>query len=170
MTTSAKVAAGVGGTLAVAMLAFTALTASPDDDKTTRDRAPAAVQSAGAIGSQVRDGKFAFVVESVERQTNWYGDPKPRGQWVIATVRVTNIGAEPQSFFARNQKLIDAAGREYAGDGSAAIFMGEESMAVDLGPGLALSVRIPFDVPPSATLSALMLHDSVFSSGVRVSI
>jgi hypothetical protein len=56
------------------------------------------------------DGKFSFQVADVGPATDWYGDPKPLGQWVIATMAVTNTGNEPQSFFAQNQKLIDTSG------------------------------------------------------------
>ena len=168
MTAKSKVLLGVVIAVVIGMVGLQAYLQSDEESKA--DQPATAQSSAGVIGSEVRDGKFAFVVDSVERQTNWYGEPKPRGQWVIASVSITNIGNEPQSFFVSNQKLIDSAGREYAADGTAAIYMDQESMAIDLGPGLSLTVKIPFDVPPGATLSSLVLHDSAFSSGVTVSI
>lgn len=163
MTKSAKIAVSVAVVLVVAVLGLTSFGKSTVEESVAQE-------NAGTVGSVVTDGKFSFVVSSVERQTNWYGEPKPRGEWVIATVQVTNIGNEPQSFFVSNQKLIDTAGREYAADGTAAIYMDQESMALDLGPGLSLTVKVPFDVPRGATLAALQLHDSAFSGGVKVSV
>lgn len=171
MATSAKVAIGITVVAVLAVAGLHTYSQSVSADEPGSNRRSADQQSAsGVVGSEVRDGKFAFVVESVERQTNWTGEPKPRGQWVIATVQVTNVGNEPQSFFVANQKLIDSAGREYAADGSAAIYMGQESMAIDLGPRLALTAQLPFDVPTGTTPATLVLHDSAFSGGVRVSI
>lgn len=168
MTKSAKVVATIGAVIAV--VGFVVISINEADDDRPRTASAAESPMVGVTGSEVRDGKFAFVVDSVERQTNWYGDPKPRGEWVIATVQVTNVGDGPQSFFVANQKLIDSAGREYAADGTAAIYMDQESMALNLGPGLSLTAKIPFDVPKGTALSALMLHDSAFSSGAKVSI
>ncbi|ORU95425.1 hypothetical protein AWB94_31485 [Mycolicibacterium canariasense] len=158
----AVMVAGVGG-----CFALVGSVASKMDGGST----PAASQqAAGAMGEEVRDGKFAFVVDSVEPADHWYGDPKPRGQWIIATVRVSNIGNEPQSFFMQNQKLIDGSGREYAADSMAAMKLNQDTMVLDLGPGFSLQVKIPFDVPVGSTAAALVLHDSLLSDGVKVNV
>lgn len=171
MTRSAKIVATAGVVIAVVGFVVVSINEADDGARTpTAAESSAGNSASGVVGSEVRDGKFAFVVSSVERQTNWYGDPKPRGEWVIATIQVTNVSAEPQSFFVANQKLIDSAGREYAADGTAAIYMDQESMALDLGPGLSLTVKVPFDLPKGATLSELVLHDSAFSGGARVAV
>jgi len=160
-------AVGVGVLFFGGCVAFVGMVASNVEDSS----GPAATrEAAGTIGSEVRDGKFAFIVESVGPAANWYGAPQPRGRWVIATVKVANVGNEPQSFFVQNQKLIDAAGREYAADSSAARQLNADTMVLDLGPGFALSVKIPFDIPTSATPAALVLHDSMLSSGVKVDV
>jgi hypothetical protein len=62
------------------------------------------------------DGKFSFQVADVGPATDWYGDPKPLGQYVIATMAVTNTGNEPQSFFAQHQELTTRAAWEYAAE------------------------------------------------------
>jgi hypothetical protein len=73
---------------------------------------------AGALLESVppSDGKFSFQVADVGPATDWYGDPKPLGQYVIATMAVTNTGNEPQSFFAQHQELTTRAAWEYAAE------------------------------------------------------
>ncbi len=91
-----------------------------------------------SLNTAVSDGKLTFVVSDVSPATHWSGNPQPRGQWVVATMAVTNTGNEPQWFFAQNQKLIDTNGREYAADTMAAYAMNQDdAMTIDLNPGLA---------------------------------
>ena len=120
------------------------------------------------VGTPVRDGKFEFVVFSVKRQV--IPGHQARGEWVVVTVSVTNIGNEPQSFFVQNQQLIDMMGREYAADSMVAMSLNQESMVLDLNPGFDIEVALPFDVPKGTTLATMVLHDSMFSGGVTVSI
>lgn len=131
-----------------------------------------ATDSGASVGSgAARDGKFEFAVTNVTTGSTRPNLPSARGTWVLASIRVTNIGNEPQSFFVGNQKLIDTAGREYAADDMAAMRINDEStMVLDLGPGFSLNVVIPFDVPPASVPDALVLHDSAFSGGVRIDI
>jgi hypothetical protein len=72
-------------------------------------------------GTPVRDGELEFVVSDVSTPVNWRGDPRPRGQWIIATMTVRNLDDDPQEFVANNQKLIDSAGHTYAADAMAAV-------------------------------------------------
>lgn len=124
-----------------------------------------------SVGTSVRDGKFEFLVSDVSTPQSWYGEPRARGQWIIVTMTVTNIGDEPQSFFADNQKLIDTAGREYAPDTMAAISMNSgDSMVIDMNPGFNITVKVPFDVPPGTQASSVEVHDSAFSSGAKVTV
>jgi hypothetical protein len=156
------------GLLAVLVLmSVLAGCALPTTPQTARTSAPPA-----AIGTPVRDGKFEFVVTDTSVPEHWIGTPKPRGQWFIATMTVTNTGNEPQSFFAQNQKLIDSAGRTYAADSMAAMAMNptDTTMVMDMNPGFSITVRVPFDVPPGTPVSAVEVHDSAFSGGTRVAI
>jgi hypothetical protein len=90
--------------------------------------------SSAGIGSTVRR-KVLIPGRRRRPRDDWYGDPKPLGQWVIATMAVTNTGNEPQSFFARNQKLIDTSGLGVRGRTMAASAMnGDDAMTVDLNP------------------------------------
>ncbi len=93
---------------------------------------------------------------------------KPRGEFIIVSLEVSNVGNEPQSFFVQNQKLFDAEGREYAADTRAAIRINEDAMALNLGPGFNIKVYVPFDVPRGTQPAYVELHDSAFSGGARV--
>jgi hypothetical protein len=66
-----------------------------------------------AKGEPVSDGQFRFVVTDFHDALPV--DPPPRGEYVIAVITVTNTGNELRSLLAQNQKLIDVAGRKYAG-------------------------------------------------------
>lgn len=121
------------------------------------------------MGAEVRDGKFAFVVQRVDT-SNQLGTTKPRGTFVTVTMTVTNIGGQPQSFFVANQKLLDKAGRSFAADSMVALEMNSNgtSMLTDMNPGFTISVLVPFDVPLGTAPDVVELHDSAFSGGARV--
>ena len=121
---------------------------------------------------EVRDGKFAFVVNSVTTLvgTPPPGVPTPMGEWRMVSITATNIGDQPQSFCPQNQKLIDVAGHDYASDGMAAIAMNENAIIVDMNPGFSVKVWVPFDVPPGTEVAVVELHDSAFSDGAWVNL
>jgi Domain of unknown function (DUF4352) len=125
------------------------------------------------VGQEVRDGKFEFVVKGVRRSMG-EGMAKPRGEFVVVTMTVANIGNEPQSFFIQNQKLIDGSNRQYAADFSAASWINSghdnESMLMDMNPGFTITTQVPFDVPVGTTASAIEVHDSAFSGGAKISL
>lgn len=125
------------------------------------------------IGTEVRDGKFAFVVTSIDTSAV-AGDPsnpfmrvEPQGVFVNVHMAVTNIGNEPQTFFADNQKLFIGE-REYSPDTMAAVWT--KSTNVEINPGNTIQAVVSFDVPanPPPVVSSVELHDSMFSGGVTV--
>ena len=122
----------------------------------------------GVPGSALRDGNLEFVVSEISTPTNWRGDPRPKGQWIIATMTVRNLDDESQEFAANNQKLIDSDGHIYAADAEAAVSMNKSSMVVTMNPGGNITMKVPFDVPTGTLPTALELHNSVFSEGVRI--
>ena len=133
------------------------------------DAAPVA-----GIGSEVRDGKFAFVVTGVEPGVpsigeNQYLTKEAQGQFVLVHVDVSNISDKPQSYFGANQKLTDVQGREFTNDTEAEIYLNSDTMG-DINPGNKMSTTIVFDVPVDAQPKALELHDSMMSGGVTVAL
>jgi hypothetical protein len=80
---------------------------------------------------------------------------------------VTNIGDQPQTFFAGNQKLWIGTS-EYSADTMAAVW--NSAANVEINPGNSVDFVVSFDVPdnPQLRLSRIELHDSAFSGGVQV--
>lgn len=163
-----------------------------DEDRTsaasTSSRAPLASPAAptavaeqpsgptvASEGSTVRDGKFEFQVLSVasaptvgDAGGNPYMQETAQGVFVVLTVRVTNIGDVPQSYFGQNQTLFDTQGRQYDPNTLADMYMNDERG--DINPGNSIEVRVAFDVAPGTTIEAVEFHDSMFSGGVQVAV
>lgn len=121
------------------------------------------------VGQEVRDGEFAFIVNSVYR-TNWAGDPSnqflretPQGEFINVQLTVRNIGAEAARFSAHNQKLI-VGGKMF----DAASVLGVPGDGDSINPGLGVKTVVSFDVPVGTTPDAIELHDSMFSGGAQV--
>jgi hypothetical protein len=128
------------------------------------------------LKTPVRDGKFEFVVKSVECGEDKIGASfmaeKAQGQFCIATVKVTNIGDESQMFDGTSQYLYDVQGREFEASTEAAIVLPEsQSFLEDINPGNTVTGKVVWDVPASGfKADHLELHDSMFSGGVEVTL
>jgi hypothetical protein len=163
--------AGGGEPAATASAADTAATDSAAAAPSAGDEAAPASQ----LGAPVRDGKFEFTVTTIRSGVRQVGDTdfgvKAQGQFVLVSVTVENIGDEPQSLFGDNQKLFDAAGREYSADSEAAIYLEDSnSLWEEINPGNKVDGVIVFDVPKGTDPTRLELHDSLFSGGVEVTL
>ncbi|MFE6864492.1 DUF4352 domain-containing protein [Nocardia sp. NPDC057668] len=126
------------------------------------------------LGTEVRDGKFAFQVTRVDPPvakvgTNEYLEKQAQGEYVLVYVDVTNTGDQAQTYFGENQKLVDDQGREYSHDTAASINVNEDLIA-EINPGNRISAVLVFDLPVGTAPAAVEFHDSAFSGGVRVSI
>jgi hypothetical protein len=141
----------------------------------TSGQAPAAAAPAMAgIGEEARDGKFAFVVNSIDRSktagnpSNEFETVTAQGEFINVHMTVSNIGDRTQSFFASNQKL-SIGGNEYSANDSAAMWT--QSMNVDINPGNNIQAVVSFDVPTSNTDNGVLtVHDSAFSGGAKISL
>jgi hypothetical protein len=125
------------------------------------------------IGTEVRDGKFAFKVTNVKCGISGVGTSsfgsKAQGQYCAVTMSVANVGDEPQTFFSSNQKAFDAQGREFSNDTTAELYATDAQVWLkEINPGNALEGTVYFDIPKDTTIDYLELHDSAFSGGVKV--
>jgi hypothetical protein len=124
------------------------------------------------IGQPARDGTFEFRVGLIQCGRPVVGDDpmleRADGQFCLVELTVENVGAEPRMFTDADQKAFNLAGMSYTTDPSAANYINEEELPMDLDPGQRVTVTLVFDIPKDEKLSRLELHDSPFSTGVRV--
>ena len=126
------------------------------------------------VGQEVRDGEFAFVVNSVDRSKT-AGDPSNKietvtaqGEFLNVHMTVTNVGDRTQDFLASNQKL-SIGGNEFSPNGTAAMWIG--SMIVGINPGNSVHAVVSFDVPPGTSSGGVLtVHDTTFSGGAKISL
>lgn len=147
--------------------------AAPDTGSSAPAADPEAAETEPGVGTPVRDGKFEFVITSVEPGTPEIGEAplttKAQGQFVLVNVSVTNIGNEPQAFSGSDTKAFDSQGREFTASTSAAIYLpSSNSLYTPINPGNKVDGKVVFDVPAGTTLTSIELHDSMFSDGVTV--
>ncbi|MEV6557028.1 DUF4352 domain-containing protein [Nocardia sp. NPDC051756] len=166
-----------------------------DDKKTDTTAGPAAAPAAGAAGESaappaakppaasapglntpVRDGKFEFVVTGVqvglaEVGDNPYLQRKAQGAYTIVSMTVKNTSNKPQGFSPSAQYLFDGQNRKFENDSMAAInLQADTSMYAGVNPGNTVTAQVVFDLPADAVPSHIMLHDSMFSGGAKVTL
>lgn len=150
-------------------------TANNSSPSNKQEQKPAA--EVAKIGETARDGKFEFVVKNIEcgRTTigaNQYLTKNAQGQFCLLTVSVKNVGNEAQGLFGSNQKLLNANNQQYAADDAAAGYLDQNytTLFSNINPGNSVEGMIVFDIPKDQTAVTAELHDSAFSSGVKVSL
>lgn len=132
-------------------------------------------QVASGLDTEVRDGKFGFVVTKVEPglarvgdKSSWFSETA-EGQFVVVYMDVTNTSDRSQYYASSNQVLIDDQGREFTNNSSAEFGLeGDDKGAGDINPGITRSTRVVFDIPVGAVPAAIEVHDSMFSDGARI--
>src|SRR5215475_4626180 len=147
-------------------------------DKATNGSGTNPGRNAAAVGlnQPARDGKFEFTVTKLECGIDQLGDKllnkKAQGQFCKVYVSVRNIGNEARTFDASNQYAYNAAGQKYDAEGSAGLYLGEESKAFleQINPGNSVNGIVVFDVPKEAKIAKVELHDSGLSGGVVVNV
>jgi hypothetical protein len=133
--------------------------------------APTLENRADSVGQPVRDGNFEFVVTGIDRG-RVVADPEfpdlqktAAGEFVFVNMKVTNVGTEPQTFFASFNTLSDGS-TEFKSDDEAWIYLG--NTLADLNPGDSIDTAVVFDVPVGTDPESIELHDGPFSEGVTV--
>ncbi|WP_461142690.1 DUF4352 domain-containing protein, partial [Spelaeicoccus albus] len=136
-----------------------------------KKKAPAMAQ----IGDSVTSGHFKFTVTKVQKGVSRVGDSylgeKAQGQFVLVSVKVTNVGDSSEMFMGSEQKLFDKAGKEYSADDEAGIYLDESnSFLEDINPGNTVNGTIVFDVPKTITPKYIEFSGALFSSSVKVAL
>ncbi|NMN97820.1 DUF4352 domain-containing protein [Antrihabitans stalactiti] len=161
--------------LAFLLLIIVIAVASGGGEKAGDDSGPGAqAKPKPGIGVPVRDGKFEFVVQSVEAGVASvgasYATESAQGQFVLVKLSVRNVGDREQSFSMSAQKLLDGGGRQYSVDDMATITLDKGTVYEQINPGNSVDATIVFDVPAGTIPSQIELHDSVFSGGTTVAL
>jgi hypothetical protein len=139
------------------------------------DAAKTATPTPG-IGDAVRDGQFEFVVSDVScgrsEIVNGILRAQAQGQFCVIEVSVTNTGREARRFADGDQRAYGPGGEQYAADTGAGVVANGDGVAVwnVVNPGNSIHANVVYDIPTTATLSIVELHDSGLSGGVRVSL
>ncbi|GAA5199582.1 hypothetical protein GCM10023322_75510 [Rugosimonospora acidiphila] len=132
--------------------------------------------AAGAVGQPVRDGKFEFTVQKIQCGATKVGDSvlnkTAQGQFCMVTLKVANIGKEAQTFDDSSQKAYGADGAQFSADSTAGLYANsnDETFLNQINPGNTVTGTVIFDIPKTAKLAKLELHDSPFSGGVTVAV
>jgi len=152
--------------------------APPTGNGPAGHRGPATGTSppAGALRHPVRDGKFEFVVQRVDCSRSTVGPEHLKrtatGKYCVVSLSIRNIADRPQLLVGSLQKAFDAGGTEFTDDEAAGLFANRNTQTFlrKVDPGHQVSGKIVFDVPKGTRLTAMELHDSYFSNGVRVAL
>jgi len=127
------------------------------------------------LGQSVRDGRFAFLVTSVQRPSKTLtgrtgARETAEGAFVIVRVDVTNIGYEPLTLTATDQFLVSDKGKRFATSAAISSLKGAEQVFLEkINPGHTVSAApLLFDVPAGTTMASIELHESLSSTGVKV--
>ncbi|MCO8274541.1 DUF4352 domain-containing protein [Actinoplanes sp. TRM 88003] len=129
---------------------------------------------AGAMGQPARDGKFEFTVKSMDYTKTSVGQSvlavKAQGTFCIVTMTIKNIGDEAQTFDGTSQKAYDAKGTQYSDDLEAELAVNGDASTFlqQINPGNQVTGKLVYDVPKGTKLTSIELHDSMFSSGVKI--
>ena len=142
--------------------------------------APSAAKAAPGIGSKVVDGKFEFTVTKVERigKTLSVAEFMPpvtaQGEFIVVRINVKNVGNESQTLSTfMSQKMLTADGKTFDCSQDVTSMKGVDSAGLMKGinPGNSVTNQaVLFDMPLGAKITAVELHDSPFSGGVKVAI
>jgi hypothetical protein len=148
-------------------------TSTDSSSATTKTETTGSTITEPGIGTQVSDGKFTFVVNSVKCGVASVGSAdfgsKAQGQFCIVDVSVSNTGTESQMMDTSSMYLYDAENRKFSTTTAAMFYMENNDLwLTDINPGNSIDGKLVFDLPVGATPISMELHDSMFSGGVTV--
>jgi hypothetical protein len=90
----------------------------------------------------------------------------------LVTLTVSNGGDSGRAFAEGFQKAIAADAGTYTPDIAAGLIVNGSGAAVfsTLDPGNSVSGTLVYDIPRTASIARLELHDSPFSDGVSITV
>jgi hypothetical protein len=160
----------------------------------TRPQASAALPPAGAsaaatpapqpapspkppgLNAPVRDGMFRFTVTAIscghQTVSTSVFNRTAHGQFCLVTLTVSNVGDSGRAFAEGFQKAVTSDASTYTPDIAAGLIVNGSGAAVfsTLHPGNSVSGTLVYDIPRTASIARLELHDSPFSDGVSITV
>ncbi len=133
-------------------------------------------QTTAKIGESARDGKFEFTVKGIKcnepsvTDNSGYFTKTAQGQYCLLTLSVKNIGDQQQYFSQGDQKLLNVSGQQFSVDTSATLTKSNNAdiWLAQINPGNSVEGTLVFDLPKDQAPVAAQLHDSAFSSGIKI--
>jgi hypothetical protein len=129
----------------------------------------AAASPPPTMGTPVRDGGLEFIVNGVRLGpsiSTGQARYKAHGRYVIVGMSVTNVGDQPETYTAADQKLI-VDGKRYDYAAEPTILMNTNATS-QLNPGIDMTTLIAYDVPAGTRPSRIELHGAAGTAGVDV--
>jgi hypothetical protein len=162
----------VGGIILFHLFSSTATSVISSESKPAKIK----TQPDGYIGQSIRDGKFSFIVKSIDCGSKTISDSisteTALGKFCIVRLSIKNIGKVSNIVDVSGQLLLDSSGVKYDPQSSAGNTLpGNDNFdSTNLNPGLSVSGAIVFDIPKTTTPVAIELHDGFLSGGKQVSL
>ncbi|WP_213013550.1 DUF4352 domain-containing protein, partial [Paractinoplanes toevensis] len=129
---------------------------------------------AGQLGKPIVDGKFQFTVTGMRCGLDQVGSEpvsdRAQGEFCLVSITVKNTAGTAETFLDSSQQATDASGNVYSVDSGAGIFAnGESSVFLEqINPGNSVKGKLVFDVPVGTKLTSVVLHESMFTAGVKI--
>lgn len=122
-----------------------------------------------APGTPIRDGKLEFTVTNTETAVQTVGIERADGDFVVVSLTVTNIGAEPHTYLPLGQELYDTTGGRYTADITATAQRAASAAGTrSLQPGESFATHLVFGVPKQTVPDHLLVRDFPLSLGTPV--
>jgi hypothetical protein len=121
------------------------------------------------MGTPVRDGRLEFIVNGVRLGPSISSDHasyKAHGRYVVVGLSVTNVGDQPETYMAIDQKLI-VDGKQYDYAAEPTILLDTNATSL-INPGIRISALIAYDVPAGTRPGSIELHGAEGTPGVDV--
>lgn len=129
---------------------------------------------AGTMNEPAKDGKFQFTVTGMKCGMPSVGPEdfgqQAQGEFCLIDVEIKNIAGTAEVFNDSSQQATDADGAVYSVDSGAAIYANGDASTFleEINPGNTVKGKLVFDVPKGTKLTSVVLHESMYTAGVKV--
>jgi len=142
---------------------------APGEEISSKAPSITAASPSPTMGTSVRDGGLEFIVNGVRLGPSISSDHtryEAHGRYVVVGLSVTNVGDQPETYMAIDQKLIvDGKQYDYAAEPTIALNTNATSQ---INPGIGISALIAYDVPAGTRPGSIELHGAAGTPGVDV--